>query len=160
MRNSFPCPSSANSGFNLIEIMIALILLSLAVTSMFSFFSSSSKGSSDALRETIARSLAQEGLEWVSGLGYERLLALQTAPKNPLAERLGLDTFTRISPVVLDDGSTIDYPEEYRQYDRKIQVVHFPQDRIFLIRVTVQPAEKALRRGSIVLEKLVGAEYD
>jgi len=147
-------------GLSLIEIMIALVFLTLAVVSMFSFFSFSNRGFGDAYRETIARSLAQEGLEWVSGLGYEKLLALQTAPQNPLADRLGLETFVRVGKVVLDDGSFIQYPEEYRQFERKIQIIHFPGDRVFLIRVTVQPAENAIRRGNIILEKLVGAEYD
>ena len=160
MKGSRPA-GRRSAGFSLVEILIALIFLMVAVTSMFSFFSSSNRGTLDAYRETIAHSLAQEALEWVSGLGYEKILSLQANPMNPLADRLGLDTFVKVDKVFLDDGSVINYPDGYKQFERKTQIVHYPADKVFLIRVTVQPTEKALlRRGSIVLEKLVGAEYD
>ena len=148
-------------GFSVMEILVALSFLMVALVGMFSVFSSSNRGSMDAFRETYARSLALEALEWVSGLGYEGLLAAQSMPNNPIARRLGLDTFVPVVAVSLDDGSQITYPPEYRQFERRIQVVHYAADRVFLIRVTVQGnARSSFRRGSIVLEKLVGAEYD
>ncbi|MBF0544151.1 MAG: hypothetical protein HQM08_06950 [Candidatus Riflebacteria bacterium] len=128
---------------------------------MFSFFSSSNRGSIDAYREVIAYSLAQETLEWVSGLGYEKLLDMQLSPKNPLIERFGLGSFQSIEMVKLDDGSNINYSDDFKQFERKIELIPFPNDRIFLIRVTVQPKSKmSIRRGNIILEKIVGAEYD
>ena len=152
---------SAPWGFSIIEVLVALTFLMVALVGMFSIFSSSNRGSMDAYRETYARSLALEALEWVSGLGYEGLAAVNSVPNNPIAQRLGLGTFSPISSVLLDDGTSINYPEEYRQFERQIQLVHYPADRLFLIRVTVRGNARAtFRRGSIVLEKLVGAEYD
>ncbi|MBF0499070.1 MAG: hypothetical protein HQM09_02960 [Candidatus Riflebacteria bacterium] len=149
------------SGFTLLELLIATIFLVVAVVSMFSFFTSSNRGSLDAYREAIAYSLAQEAQEWVAGLGYEKLVEMQLNPANPLVTRLGLDNFVSIESVRLDDGSLVNYPTDYQQFERKIQLVHFPSDKIILVRVTVQPKTKAfIRRGSVVLEKIVGAEYD
>ena len=143
------------------EVIVALTFLMVALVGMFSVFSSSNRGSLDAYRETYGRSIALEALEWVSGLGYEELMAAKSMPNNPIAQRLGLEEFFPIDSVLLDDGSTIDYPNEYCQFERKIQLIHFPDDRIFLVRVTVRAkGEATFRRGSIVLEKLVGAEYD
>ena len=148
-------------GFSLIEILIALVFLSLAFSSMFLFFSSSRRGTQDVYREAIAQTLAQEAVEWLSALGFEKLTALQSSSANELQSRLGLDTFVKVTAVQLDDGSFINYPEEYRSFERKIQLQSLPDDRIIIIRVTVQPTDRStLRRGSVVLEKIVGAEYD
>lgn len=153
--------SDRPDGFSLVEVLIALVFLTLAFSSLFLFFSSSRRGTQDVYREAIAHTLAQEALEWVSALGFEKLTALQANSTNALATRLGLDTFVKIDAVQLDDGSCIAYPEEYKSYERKIELLPFSNDRVMIVRVTIQPTGRAaLRRGSIVLEKIVGAEYD
>jgi hypothetical protein len=138
-----------------------MVFLALALVSLFSFFSSSNRGTMDAFRETIAHSLAQEALEWVAALGHDKLLEMQETGSNALSGRLGLNSFVRVDSVLLDDGSRILYPEEYRQFERKIELFAYPAERLTLVRVTVQPwGEFSLRRGRVVREKLVGSEYD
>ena len=149
------------SGFSVMEILIALVFLMVALVGMFSIFSSSNRGSLDAFRETYARTLALETLEWVSGLGYEGLVAAEKMTVNPISQRLCLGTFQAVDTMLLDDGSMIFYSKEYQQFQRRVQLVHYPNDRLYLVRVTVRAKQRVrFRRGSIVLEKLVGAEYD
>lgn len=147
-------------GFSFIEILVAMIFLAIVTVSIFSFVTSSGRGTLDAYRETIAYSIALETLEWVAGLGYERLLAAQLAP-TPALEQLGTTGFAGMDSVTRDDGGMIAYPDEYRVFERKTELIHLPAEKLILIKVTVQPvAGTTIGRGSIVLEKLVGAEYD
>ena len=151
---------SGGPGFSLVEILIALMCFMFALVGLFSFFTASNRGSLDAHRETIAHTLAREGLEWVAGIGYERLLAFQGMAKNPLVEKFSLGSFVPVDSLSADDGWTILYPEDYRQFERKIELIHHPGERLMIVRVTVQPRDGALRRKAIVLEKVAGAEYD
>ena len=145
----------------MVEILIAVVFLTLALVAVFSFFTSSNRGTMDAYRETFARYLALEALEWVSGLGYEKLRKLHDVPNNPLADRLGLNTFMPISSILLDDGTAITYAPDYRLFERKIELLHRPAERVFLVRVTIRPRDSgAWRRGRLMMQKIVGAECD
>lgn len=151
---------SGGRGFSFIEILIAMIFLAIVTVTSFSFLTSSGRGSLDAYRETIAYSIALETLEWVAGLGYEKLLAAQLTP-NPSLEQLGTAGFVSMDSVTRDDGGMVAYPDEYRAFERKTELIHLSAEKLLLIKVTVQPlAGASIGRGSIVLEKLVGAEYD
>ena len=115
----------------------------------------------DSYRETLAYTLATEGLEWVSGLGYERLSALISKSGNDLERRLSLGSFADIRDLKRDDYSPINYPEDYRLFERQVKIDHFPADRLMKITVTVRPTRAGMiRRQAVVLQRLVGAEYD
>lgn len=147
--------------FSLVEVLVALIFLMLAAVGLFGFFSSSSRNAHDACRETVARSLAQEALEWVGGLGYEALLRQNGDAASLLARRFAPGRFQPIDILPRDDGSVLYYPPEYQQFERQVELEHSAAERLFVVRVTVRPrGDLLLRRGSIVLEKVVGAEYD
>jgi prepilin-type N-terminal cleavage/methylation domain-containing protein len=63
-----------DSGFTLIEIMIAMFILGVGLIGALSFFSSSVKSNSDTKTELIAAGLAQEGVELVRNLADYRKL--------------------------------------------------------------------------------------
>jgi len=150
-----------SDGFSFLEILVAVVFLMAGIFFLFSVFSSSNKGTLDAYKETIAYSIAHEGLEWVAGIGYENLLEISKIPGNSLEKRFNLGNWQLLDKIKLDDGSMIDYPDDYKQFERLIELEHFPALRVMRVKVTVQPhVGTIIRRGSVVLERIVGAEYD
>mgnify|MGYP001340823288 CR=1 FL=1 len=132
----------------------------ICLTFMYSAFSSSTRGTADSYRETIAYTYAGEAVEWVAGLGYERLNAIAQTPGNPVEARLGLGSFKTAQSVAYDDGSVVTYPEDYTPFERKIELLPDAANRFVLVRVTVQAREFGfIRRHGIVLERIVGADY-
>ncbi len=154
------------AGFTMLEILFAIIFLTVGLTALFSMFTFSNRGTLDSYRETMAYALAQEAMEWVSGLGYEKLMEVELNPGSSLSDSLDLGNFQDVGNSQYDDGARIGYPEDFLQFERKIE---FVKDRdsdrlkVLLIRVTVRPKEgfTIIRRegGAVVLEKIVGAEY-
>jgi len=127
---------------------------------LYSAFSSSTRGTADSYRETIAYTIACEAIEWTAGLGYERLAEAADTPGNEIANRLGLGVFKTLDAVKDDDGAPIRYPEDYAHFERKVELVPDPGNRLVLVRITVQAREFGfIRRQGIVLERVVGADY-
>ncbi|HEY9070379.1 MAG TPA: hypothetical protein VIV61_08970 [Candidatus Ozemobacteraceae bacterium] len=148
------------SGFSFLEILAATIFLMVCLTFLYSTLSSSQRGTADSYRETIAYTLAGEAVEWVAGLGYERLCEIARTPGNVVESRLGLGSFRPVAAVAYDDGSTATYPEDYTPFERKVEVIPDVAARLVLVRVTVQAREFGfIRRHGIVLERIVGADY-
>ena len=153
-------PRSAR-GFSFFEVLLAIIILMTALVFLFSIFTSSNQGTLDSYRETLAYCLAYEGLEWVGGVGYPRLKEMMSKPGSLLKQKLGLNEFRRVDNLTNDANDKIKYPDDYRGFERMISLSHYVDKRAIVIRVTVRPTGSALiRRGSVVLEKIVGAEHD
>lgn len=150
-----------HAAFTFFEILVSTIFLMVALVFLFSVFTASNTGTLDSYRETLAYTLAGEGLEWVSGLGYERLAGMLAQSGNDLERRLGLGSFVPVRDLKRDDYSDIKYPEDYQLFERKIELTHFPADSLMKVTVTVQPRSQGLiRRQAVVLQRLVGLEYD
>ncbi len=132
----------------------------VCVVFLYSAFSSSTRGTADSYRETIAYTIACEAIEWTAGLGYERLLEAVETPGSEIANRLGIGSFKSLEDVKYDDGAKVTYPEDYAHFERKVDLLPDPGNRLVLVRVTVQAREFGfLRRQGIVLERVVGADY-
>lgn len=127
---------------------------------MYSAFSSSTRGTADSYRETIAYTIACEAIEWAGGLGYERLCDAALTSGSEIRNRLGIGSFKPLGAVRYDDGDEIRYPEDYSHFERKIELVPDTANRLVIVRVTVQARDFGfIRRHGIVLERIVGADY-
>jgi hypothetical protein len=154
-------------GVTFLEILLSLLILSFALGGLYRLFSFSNRGLMDSYQETMAYSLAQEGLEWVSGLGYENLVEVVSGINPPLVERLreiGFDRPGDVKPVECADGKPYRYPEEYRRFQRHVEIEHVKTARVILIRISVWPQGSSfvrtlMRKDRVVLEKIVGADY-
>lgn len=139
---------------------MAIIFLMICIVFLYSAFSSSTRGTADSYRETIAYTIACEAIEWTAGLGYERLVDAAETPGSEIASRLGIGTFKSLEGVKYDDGAQVTYPEDYAHFERKIDLLSDSGNRLVLVRVTVHPREFGfIRRQGIVLERVVGADY-
>lgn len=127
---------------------------------LYSAFSSSTRGTADSYRETIAYTIACEAIEWTAGLGYERLVDAAETPGSEIENQLGIGAFKALERVKYDDGTQVMYPEDYAHFERKVELLPEPGNRFVLVRVTVRPREFGfIRRQGIVLERIVGADY-
>lgn len=127
---------------------------------LYSAFSSSTRGTADSYRETIAYTIACEAIEWTAGLGYERLVDAAETPGSEIENQLGIGAFKALERVKYDDGTQVTYPEDYAHFERKVELLPEPGNRFVLVRVTVRPREFGfIRRQGIVLERIVGADY-
>jgi hypothetical protein len=149
-------------GFSLLEVLLAVIFLTIGLTALFSVFTFSNRGTLDAYRETLAYCLAQEGLEFVAGLGYDELLN-RLENDVEFVRRVAPDRYRDPLEIPYDDGSVPVYPEDFRQFERMIEIVNDADcqaRRVVVVRVTVRPKEGFFfRKGSVVLEKVLGADY-
>ena len=147
--------------FTFIEILIALVYIMTSVVFLVTFFSSSTTGTMDAHRETIAYYLAQEALEWVGSLDYNTLLKMhsRTDPRvhsDPDLIRLG-NFISEASPESTEKlFPDISYPEDYKGFRRWLDVSP-PKDGLITVTVFVETTEGWLmRRGQVKLARLVG----
>lgn len=67
-------------GFSLIEVLIGLVIMSVALLSFFLINESSNTQSMDAYYEFLAHSLGKELVEFTQGMGYEWALKFMDAP--------------------------------------------------------------------------------
>ncbi len=153
-------PRPRRRGFSFLEILVASIFLMAGLVYLFTVYRSSHQGTLDSYRETIAYCLATEGLEWVAGLGYENLVSLLENPGTSFFQRFRPGEFVEIRDVLLDNGRTLPYPDDYRLFKRKIDLTHDKTRKIVLVEVTVVPIDSFLRRESVFLARIVGREYD
>ena len=152
--------NEARGGFSFLEVIMAIIFLMVCLAFLYSAFSSSTRGTADSYRETIAYTIACEAIEWTAGLGYERLVDAVETPGSEISNRLGIGTFKSLESVKYDDGTQIRYPEDYAHFERMVELLPDPGNRLVLVRVTVRPREFGfIRRQGIVLERVVGADY-
>ncbi|MBF0547046.1 MAG: hypothetical protein HQM08_21575 [Candidatus Riflebacteria bacterium] len=159
------------NGFTIFEILLALIVFSSAMAFLYGLFSSSSQGTLDSYNETIAYTIAEESLEWVAGLGYERLNEWCSDSSTITPDELGIsvrapgalgggEPFQDITKVTIDGGvGKIDYPEDYQNFERRVVIQKIPSANLIYVETTVQIKLGFFKKGRIVLGKLVGAEY-
>ena len=147
-------------GFSFLEVLIASIFLMLGIVFLFSLITSSNQGTLDSYRETIAYCLATEELEWVAGLGYDKLVDLLRNAGNSFTMRFKPGEFVPVANTTQDDGSSFSYPEDFKAFKRMVRLTHHPDQKVLVVEVTVQPIDTFLRRESVILTKVVGREYD
>lgn len=148
----------SGQGLTMIEILIAMLFMGLAVGIIYSLFSFSSRGTLDSYRETLAFTLAQEGLEQYASLGYDILRYRMQGLQDELHR--DLNRFVTIKELNGRRENPTPYPGDYLNFERMVQLKHLPTKRLMRITVTVQPTGQAFfRRGSVVLERIVGGEF-
>jgi hypothetical protein len=148
-------------GFTFFEVLMAMVFLMAGLVFMLTLYTSSNRGTVDSYRETIAYTLAIEALEWTCGLGYERLISLRGTAGDPVARSLGVGEFRAVTDLARDDLTMIRYPEDYRSFERRVDVIPDAPRGVLVVRVEVRPRNIGfMRRSTIVLERLMGIEYD
>jgi hypothetical protein len=149
-------------GITFIEILASMVFLGVSLGFVLTFFTHSNQGTMDAYRETMAFTLAQEGIELVAGMGYEELSRPEVIEN--IAARFSIGAFQQIKNITLVEGLEVEYPDEYLSFERKFEFDHSNDHRLIKVTVTVQPyqglASGFFRKQKIVLSKLVGADYD
>ena len=146
-------------GVTMLEIVAALLFLTAAIGAIYSVFSFSSRGTLDSYRETIAYTLALEGLEWYAGLGYDILRERKNNPNPDDDFNRNKDRSIAVGEITLKDSSFAGYPPDYQGFIRQIDLIDLGP-RLMKIRVEVSPKSGMfIRRGSVVLEKIVGGEF-
>ncbi len=142
-------------GFTLLEILLAVFLLSLAVLSVFWTIDQSNRGALDAQYEFLAQSLLREPIEVFRGLGFRRLSEYES---RPLADYpLGWSSLGNPIP-----GGGIQRPVEAADFRRHIELKRVDREGHQAIRVTVRvhPVDESrvmswLSRKEISLEGLI-----
>ena len=148
----------SREGLTMMEILTAMIFMAVAVGIIYSLFSFSSRGTLDAYRETLAYTLAQEGLERYAGLGYDVLRYRLQGLQDELHKEL--NRFVSVRELNAQPGNPVPYPSDYLNFERRIDIKRIPNRRLMRITVTVQPSGRAFfRRGQVILEKIVGGEF-
>ncbi|MBF0406492.1 MAG: hypothetical protein HQM10_04010 [Candidatus Riflebacteria bacterium] len=151
--------------------MIALLIFSSAITFIYTLFSSSSRGTLDSYNETIAYTIAQESLEWVANLGYERLNEWCSNPSSIPPDEIGIsirppgstgggEAFHVVDRITLDfGGGIIEYPEDYKNFERRVVIQKISNSSLIYVEAAVQIKLGFFKKGRILIGKLVGAEY-
>jgi len=136
--------------FSLVEILIAMVILSVAMFALLVMNSSSNKGSMDAYYDLQAVQLAKEPLEILSAFGYRWL----ADPANELPG-YPLNRWTTAS-------GTSRYPMDANQFERIIErdTVTDGSAKAIRIKVTVRAREsenmkKVFLRNQMVLQALI-----
>ncbi len=104
-------------GFTLLEVLIAMVFMTVAMLGMFSMNQMSNRGSMDAYYEFLAFSLAREPIEVYRNFGYDYLLSLTTGHSPLKFYPIGK---TSLKQFVGIPGYELDYPAEAAMFDREI----------------------------------------
>lgn len=139
--------------FTLMEIVIAMALMSVVILSIFMINQQAQKNSMDAYYEMLAFSLAREPIEVYRGLDYETVLKISQNPK--LAHewyKIG-----EKQPITYDPAKPLQYPPDAENFQRSIELVYDEKSKFVKIIVTVEPkgqtkAASMLKRNAVVLE--------
>ena len=91
-----------NRGFTLIEVFVAIIILSVGLLAMAGLTAGITRGNSFSTRMTTATSLAKEKMEEIRGLGYSGAAGADTTTTEdygsiPQAPSYRRDTFTDVA---------------------------------------------------------------
>lgn len=142
----------------MLEVLAAMLVMAVAMGIIYSIFSFSSRGTLDSYRETLAYTIAQEGLEWYAGLGYDILRYRMQGMQDEIHK--DLNHFVSIREINARSTNLAPYPSDYLNFERKVEIKQVSSRRLMRITVTVQPSGSLLlRRGSVILEKIVGGEF-
>ncbi len=145
--------------FTLVEIMIAMFLMTIVILSVFMLNQNAEKNSMDAYYEMLCFSLAREPIEVFRAFGYKKVLDIS---KNhelaPLVYRAALDDFAVIECNPDDeDNYPFAYPNEVTNFQRYIDL-NTDNDDYIIITVMVGPkggskAENWLRKKAVYENK-------
>jgi prepilin-type N-terminal cleavage/methylation domain-containing protein len=129
--------SRTNRGLTLLEVVIAVFILSFAVSGILLMQSSSQRGTLDVYYEFLAVSLAKEPLEYYRGRGFRWL------KKNFQKQHESNDQFV-LGKVYSFFGDGSDYPCEAGLFQRKIEITPDDKDhpQVYEITVQVYPKDK------------------
>lgn len=83
----------SEAGYSLVEVMVAIMLLTLAIIPMVSMFDAGLRAAVLGSNYDKARALANERLEEVKALPYEEVVS-RYAPGPPTSETRGIFTYT------------------------------------------------------------------
>ncbi len=153
----------SRKGFNLVEILFATIFIMLAFLLFMVLFTTSNRGTVDSYQETIAHLIAVETMEWTGSLGNEVLARIVKGSLTPeyigirnRLETIGLGRIQDVKDFPIEDGSMVRYPEDYKRFERSIELSIPRNSDLVQVRVTVQGKYSGLfKKNAIVLEKLV-----
>lgn len=133
-------------GLTLIEVLIASVVLSLALLSLFLINSSSNRMTLDSYYELLAVQIAQEPLEVFKVVGFPECMQL---PKYPIGTP---------EPMTTENGR---YPVEAAMFERTIRV-DLLTEPLYVVTVSVTPlpdtkAQTWMRKGKscIVLKGII-----
>ncbi len=146
-------------GFSFPEILVTIIFLVVGLSFLMGLYTSSTRGTTDVYLETIALSLANETLDWLSGFSFYDLK--NKAVTDEIGSRLGMNEFRPVTDLPIGTNALITYPEDYYKFERLVNVE--PREMAFLLTVKVRLGGSGLslfRRELITLQKVVVAEYE
>jgi prepilin-type N-terminal cleavage/methylation domain-containing protein len=107
-------------GFTLIEIVITLVVLSIAAVGVLTVFSTGTMGSADPLIANTAAHLAQEKMDSIVGdrasFGYSWITASRYPAENPVAAAPSYNRSVQVICVTNTDLSTsVSCPQQYER---------------------------------------------
>ncbi|MEW6708647.1 MAG: prepilin-type N-terminal cleavage/methylation domain-containing protein [Candidatus Riflebacteria bacterium] len=122
-------------GMSLIEVMVAVLILSLISSGIFLLITGAGRSSMDSYYEHLALQLAREPLEIFRAFGYERLLVADT---QPIAD-YQINQWQSILKFSSESG--IDRPEETESFERFIELQKQDSSPVkgILVKVTIRP---------------------
>jgi len=104
------------SGMNLIEVMVALVILSILTVPLFSYFVTGNVYTATARNDIAAMSLAQEKLEEIKAKSYNSVLLEDTNDNGIFSYRISVDENASRSL------KTVTVAVYYQEQDRDRQV--------------------------------------
>lgn len=142
--------------FTLIEIMIAMFMMTIVILGYFILNQSSNKSSMDAYYEMLCFSLAREPIEVFRGFGYETVSKIYNG-EIPVPSPY--DKLNEYVDIAFDQNLDFQYPAEAEYFQRKISLKPLGNKNGFLITVNVDrkgktKAELWMRRN-VELKSLI-----
>jgi prepilin-type N-terminal cleavage/methylation domain-containing protein len=136
--------------FSLVEILVAMVIVSFALFALLVMNSSSNRGAKDSQFDVLAAQLGQEPLEILSAFGYRWL----ANPANELPE-YPLQKWHSVS-------DPMRYPQDADQFERYIDLEKVAKGTTKAIKVTVtvrpkdsDQAKKWMTRAQMVFQAIV-----
>jgi len=146
--------STCRRGFSLIEALTGLCILVVLLLGIVQMNAQSRHVAGDAVYELQAAQLAEEGIEILHAFGYDWVSRYAEHPVSGLS--------LTWAPIVESPVAGDEYPAEYRQFQRKVQVTPIETERLRACRIEVQvaplpgtTAEQGLSRVPVTAETLV-----
>lgn len=143
-------------GFSLIEILIAIFILSIISSGIFLFITGANRSSMDSYFEFMAMQVAKEPVEVFKCFGYSRVSKAQT---QPIADYL-LNQWQEVEQFSNETG--IDRPEETEFFERLIEATPFEDSGLkgVIVKVSVRAfkpgkAKTYVRKGIVEFSGII-----
>lgn len=106
INNTVPATTALNTsgekGFTLIEVMVAIIILSVGLLGMASLTTGIIRGNKLSNDQSIATTLAQDKMEDVKDLGYKGMPSTDTTTTQGYNSITGFGAYKRVTQTVVD----------------------------------------------------------